>query len=40
VKTVGRVCRKLGFDHNLVRTDQTLDVALSAFLQHRSGSRR
>lgn len=40
VKGIGGVCRKLGFDHTLVRTDNTMDVALSAFLQRRSGSRR
>ena len=40
VKGVGSVCRKLGFDHTLVRTDQTMDIALSSFLQRRTGSRR
>ncbi|QGQ23843.1 DUF58 domain-containing protein [Gimesia benthica] len=35
LKTVQRGCRDLKLDYSLIRTDQSLDVALSAFLSHR-----
>ncbi|QDU06496.1 hypothetical protein V6x_62500 [Gimesia chilikensis] len=35
LKTVQRSCRDLKLDYSLIRTDQSLDVALSAFLSHR-----
>ncbi|MBN68431.1 DUF58 domain-containing protein [Gimesia chilikensis] len=35
LKTVQRGCRDLKLDYSLIRTDQSLDVALSSFLSHR-----
>jgi len=35
LKDVQRGCRDLKMDYSLIRTDQSLDIALSAFLSHR-----
>jgi len=35
LKAAQRGCRDLNMDYGLIRTDQSLDMALSTFLSHR-----